>query len=437
MSSFAQDGSKMATTGGDASVPSATSLIDPPAQRGKIPVIPVDVKVKHEQRPVDFSSDENVKQHMRPWKWLSVNLGAFPLARLNWVVSLCASIFLWAFVIASLLATETKTVDGEETTTNKAFVVFGRWMTWIAQNFAWLYIGTQNVWTVFVVYMGVSRFGNLKLGKDHEKPVFNDMTWFSMLFCSGIGIGLYMYGVSEPIFYYRGYGNKLYKTPWQNDDQFAQQALFVTLYHWGFHAWGCYILVALTLAFVAHRWDMPMTLRNAFYPLLGDVVNGLLGDFIDFVSIACTTFGVCTSLGMGVDIIFTGLRRLDCGRGATCESSIPSDHSLEASKQWKVAIICVITFIATCSVVSGIKNGIKRLSQLTFGLGNALLFSLVYLDNTWYLLNSYVQSLGHYVNYFIQVGFQCDTFSQLGLENGASNLWDQNIMVNGTKVGKV
>ena len=102
-----------------------------------------------------------------------------------------------------------------------------------------------------------------------------------------------------------------------------------------------------------------------------------------------------------------------------------------------MGIICVITFIATCSVVSGIKNGIKRLSQLTFGLGNALLFSLVYLDNTWYLLNSYVQSLGHYVNYFIQVGFQCDTFSQLGLENGASNLWDQNIMVNGAKVGKV
>ena len=72
-----------------------------------------------------------------------------------------------------------------------------------------------------------------------------------------------------------------------NDDQFAQQALFVTLYHWGFHAWGCYILVALTLAFVAHRWDMPMTLRNAFYPLLGDVVNGLLGDFIGILS-ACT-----------------------------------------------------------------------------------------------------------------------------------------------------
>ena len=128
---------------------------------------------------------------------------------------------------------------------------------------------SQNGWFIFVVYMGLSRFGSLKLGKDKEQPVFNNLTWFSMLFCSGIGIGLYQYGVAEPIFYYRGYGNKLFKVPWQNDDQFAQQALFITLYHWGLHAWGCYILVALTLGFVAFRWDMPMTLRMAFFPLLG------------------------------------------------------------------------------------------------------------------------------------------------------------------------
>lgn len=89
-----------------------------------------------------------------------------------------------------------------------------------------------------------------------------------------------MYGVSEPISYYRNYGNKLFKVPWQNDDQFAQQALFIVLYHWGFHAWGCYILVALLLGFVSFRWDMPMTLRIAFYPLIGDVVHGLFGDVV-------------------------------------------------------------------------------------------------------------------------------------------------------------
>ena len=177
---------------------------------------------------------------------------------------------------------------------------------------------------------------------------------------------------------------------------------------------------------------------NDVVALRADVVNGLFGDFVDFVSIACTTFGVCTSLGMGVDIIFTGLRRLDCGHGATCPSSIPSDHSSLGAKQFKVGIIVIITTIATLSVVTGLDRGLKRLSQMTFFLGNLLLFSLVYLDNTWYLLNSYVQSLGHYVNYVIQVGFQCDTFEQLGLEFGAkSNIWDQTGFQEGAWTNKV
>ena len=112
-----------------------------------------------------------------------------------------------------------------------------------------------------------------------------------------------------------------------------------------------------------------MTMRNAFYPLLGDVVNGLFGDWIDFVSMACTTFGVCTSLGMGVDIVFTGFRRLDCGHSAICVSDIPKDDGSKSSRQWKAGIICIITLIATISVVTGLDRGLKRLSQLTFGLG--------------------------------------------------------------------
>jgi len=239
--------------------------------------------------------------------------------------------------------------------------------------------------------------------------------------------GLYFYGVSEPIYYYRlSYENKLFKVPFQNDDQRAQQALFVVLYHWGFHAWGCYILVALLLGFVAYRWDMPMTFRIAFFPLLGDVVHGLFGDVVDFVSMACTTFGVCTTLGFGVDIILAGIRRVDCGMGATCASNVPMDDGSDRSKAWKVGIIALITLVATTSVVTGLDKGLKTISQITFGLGNLLLFSLVYLDNTWYLLNTYVQSIGHYAQYIVMVGFQTDAFEQLSHEFvPSSNLWDQ------------
>ena len=174
---------------------------------------------------------------------------------------------------------------------------------------------------------------------------------------------------------------------------------------------------------------MPMTFRIAFYPLLGDVVYGFFGDVVDFLSMACTTFGVCTSLGFGCDILLAGLRRVDCGTGAFCESNVPADDGSESdkAKAWKVGIIAIITLIASISVVTGLDKGLKTISQVTFGLGNLLLLSLVYLDNTWYLINSYVQSVGHYMQYLVLIGFQTDAFEQLSLEfvPTASTLWDQ------------
>ena len=236
---------------------------------------------------------------------------------MNWVVFSVSSLFLWAFVIGVLAVQCDPETDESCKSANSSLDEFKKWQHWISQNFTWLYIGTQWAWGIFVVWIGFSKYGDLKLGKNSEKPVFNDVTWFSMLFCSGIGVGvvpltrpairrcmharallestravrlmpgarndchactgltrvhpagLYFYGVSEPMSYYRlnswggSYENRLFKVPFQNDDQRAQQAIFMTLYHWGVHAWGCYILVALLLGFVAFRWDMPMTLRCA------------------------------------------------------------------------------------------------------------------------------------------------------------------------------
>merc|ERR1712216_348847 len=125
-----------------------------------LPVIPVDVNAKHVQKRVDYSDENNVLQHVRPSRWLSMDIGGIRLFRCNWLVFFGASIFLWAFVIGVLAS--------DKADSNPALDEFGTWMTWIARNFTWLYIGTQNVWMAFVVYMGLSRFGKLKLGKDNE-----------------------------------------------------------------------------------------------------------------------------------------------------------------------------------------------------------------------------------------------------------------------------
>mgnify|MGYP006120658223 CR=1 FL=1 len=91
--------------------------------------------------------------------------------------------------------------------------------------------------------------------------------------------------------------------------------------HWGIHGWVPYILLALTLGVVSFRWGLPPTIRSCFYPLLGDHALGPLGDIIDSLSVATTTFGVCTSLGLGVSTLAVGLeyvRNINCDRQANC-----------------------------------------------------------------------------------------------------------------------
>jgi len=145
---------------------------------------------------------------------------------------------------------------------------FGKWQSWVTQNFTWLYIGAQNAWIGFLLWVAFSKYGSMKLGKDHESPKYDDLSWFAMLFASGIGIGLFYYGVTEPIYYYTRYPN-MQKPGWTNDDQRAQQALFITMFHWALHAWAPYITVALSLGLVCFRQDKPLTIRFCFLPLLG------------------------------------------------------------------------------------------------------------------------------------------------------------------------
>ena len=237
-----------------------------------------------------------------------------------------------------------------------------------------------------------------------------------MLFSCGIAVGVYTLGVAEPMSYYRGSYGLEGRGDAPTDDERAQQALLQTFYHWGLHAWGPYITVALGLGIVCYRWNMPLTMRSAFYPLIGNIIYSPVGDIIDAVSIACTTFGVCTSLGLGVDQIVAYYAALQ-------DKSYSALERLDA----QTATIIVMTLVANISVVLGLHKGIQVLSTITFSLGLFVLIATLFLDNTWYLLNSVVQSTGHYLQYVVQIGFRTDSFEQLGIEFGTKNLlWGSN-----------
>ena len=304
------------------------------------------------------------------------------MLRINWVSSALASVTLWGFIIWVLSdgSGSKKEVD--------------LWQAWITSNFTWFYIATQDVWFIFMLYLLFTKYKNVKLGREDEKPAFSNYEWFSMMFACGIGVGLYTFSVMEPISYYRGGVSKI---PYVNDDQKAQQAITLTLFHWGLHAWIPYVLVAMVLGVVCYRHGRPMTIRAAFYPLLGDNINGLFGDIIDALSIATTTFGVCTSLGIGVTTIATAMYRLN--------SDINPNKDVT-----KILIIWVITAAACTSVILGLKNGIRVLSKITFSVGLILLFGLVVADNPWFLLNSFVQSMGSYFQWVTQLSWQTDVW---------------------------
>ena len=185
-----------------------------------------------------------------------------------------------------------------------------------------------------------------------------------------------------------------------SDNQQAQDAMNLTFFHWGIHGWIVYVVVGLLLAFLSYRKGLPMTMRSCFYPLLGDRIYGWMGDFIDILSVVCTMFGVCTSLGLGAIQLNAGFRRLN------------RDIAFSTTNQ--IITIWGVTACATLSVISGLKLGIRRLSELCFGIGMMLMLIVLFYDDTWYLLNLYVQSIGYYLQYILQIGFHTDAFAQLG-----------------------
>ena len=174
----------------------------------------------------------------------------------------------------------------------------------------------------------------------------------------------------------------------------------MTLFHWGIHGWIVYVVVGLLLAFVGFRKGLPMTVRSCFYPLIGDKIYGWMGDAVDIFSVVCTMFGVCTSLGVGVMQMNGGFKRLN--------------PSIEYSVKNQIIIIWAVTACATASVVSGLKIGIRRLSEICFSLGMFIMMIGIFADNTWHALNVYVQSIGYYIQWIIQIGFHTDAFAQLG-----------------------
>ena len=254
---------------------------------------------------------------------------------------------------------------------------FGAMQGAIVENASWFYGLVMAILLVTSVVLAFSRVGNIRLGPDNSSPDYSLFSWLSMLFAAGVGIGLMFYGVSEPVVHFLNPPVGKGLAPGGEN-----QAINLTMLHWGFNAWSVYALMALVLAYFSFRRGLPLTLRSAFYPILGDRIYGPIGAAIDVFAIVCTTFGISTSLGLGVEQLSTGLNYL---------FNVPESGGI------KLAITIAIMAMAAVSVALGLDTGIKRLSEINSFLAIGLLCFVLLAGPTALILGGTLENFGFYV----------------------------------------
>ncbi len=255
---------------------------------------------------------------------------------------------------------------------------FKNLQAWLVTKTSWIYVLGVGTTLFMSLYLMVSRLGDIKLGPDHSEAAYGNLSWFAMLFSAGMGIGLLFFGVAEPMMHF--------SSPPVGDPstiESAREAMKITFFHWGLHAWGVYALLAVVLAYFSYRKNLPLLPRSAFYPILGEKIHGKLGDIIDTFAVIGTMFGVATSLGFGVAQVNAGLNYL---------FEIPQTSTVQ------VILIAIITTFATISVVLGLDGGIKKLSNINVILAVVLMTAVLLLSDTSSLMQAFVQNTGAYLS---------------------------------------
>ena len=302
----------------------------------------------------------------------------------------------------------------------QAAAFFGWLRPAITATFDWFFLSAGNLFVIFALLLIFLPIGKVRLGGQDAKPDFGYPGWFAMLFAAGMGIGLMFFGVSEPLAHFDSAlaGTKVAdgaRTDWAPLGAAAgavtearNLAMAATIFHWGLHPWAIYAVVALALAFFAFNHNLPLTLRSAFYPILGERIWGWWGHVVDTLAVFATLFGLATSLGFGATQALAGFNFLyRWGTGAIAV----------------VVLIAAITSIALVSVLRGLDGGVKVLSEINMVLAFLLLVVIIAVGSTGEILATAVNGGIAYVKELIPLSMPFGRADTNFLQGWTSFYW--------------
>lgn len=264
--------------------------------------------------------------------------------------------------------------------------VSGSIMSFVSEKFGWLYIACVFGFIMFLLFIALSNWGNIKLGKDNDKPEYSNFSWFAMLFCGATGIGLVFWSIAEPLSHFVSPPQGI-EAGTVSAAEFSIRTCFL---HWGITQFACFSIVGLGLAYFQYRKGKSALISNLLEPLVGEkATKGVFGKIIDIFSVVVTFAGVATSLGLGVSQICGGLNYL---------ADVPNN-----SKTWFL-VIFLITCTFLLSAISGVNKGIKILSSVNTWIAIVLLLLSFIVGPKIPILNTLVSSTGQHIqNFFSDV----------------------------------
>jgi betaine/carnitine transporter, BCCT family len=284
-----------------------------------------------------------------------------------------AAVLMLSFVGAAVVAPETVSV-----------MLFAA-RDWVLETFDWFFVLGVNIVFVFCLVVLVSPLGRLRIGGSEARPDFSTPSWLAMLFSAGIGIGLMFWGAAEPLAYHTDwFGTPLGVEP--GTEASARLALSATMFHWGLNAWSIYAVLGLALAYFAFSKGLPLTMRSAFYPLLGERIWGWPGHLIDILAVIATLFGLATSLGLGAQQVASGLDFL---------------FGIDPGIITQIIVIGCITSIAILSVVRGLDGGVKVLSNINMVMAGVFLLFIFIVGPTSVIASGFWVNTVDYVRDFL------------------------------------
>lgn len=263
----------------------------------------------------------------------------------------------------------------------------------ITRNFGWFFVVLSTGAVIYLLYLAFSRFGDIVLGEPEERPEFSDLSWYSMLFSAGMGVGILFWGAAEPITHYLN-------SPMHENGttEAARGAMALTMFHWGVHGWGVYTLCAVSVAYYGFRKRKNYLVSSALTGLCPSPrLDRFLAVLVDLTATVAIVFGLAASLGMGT---------LQLAAGIEETLGWPANSALGYQ-----LILALITVCFIASATTGLKRGIKFLSNLNMAVCVGLLAFVFLAGPTLFDIKLFIDTVGGYLSNLPRLAFRVAPFT--------------------------